>query len=161
MIAGEVIALEEKPDRPQSNLAVTGLYFYDNRAPEIARSLRPSARGELEITDVNRAYLQSGDLHSMQLGRGSAWFDAGTSESLLEAAQFVHTIQRRQGLQIACLEEVAFNSGYIGLEDLQRQARLQHPSDYGAYLATLVAKIAREGTQKPWQTAKSTTVSAG
>ena len=143
-----VIAVEEKPVKPKSNLAVTGLYFYDYRAPEIARGLRPSKRGELEITDVNNAYIRTGELHCVQLGRGSAWFDAGTHESLLEAAEFVRTVEKRQGLQIGCLEEIAFESGYIGLEELQRQAWLQRSSDYGTYLSDLITRIARGQTSR-------------
>jgi glucose-1-phosphate thymidylyltransferase len=139
-----VIAVDEKPAKPESNLAVTGLYFYDNRAPEIARGLRPSKRGELEITDVSNAYIKSGDMHCVQLGRGSAWFDAGTHDSLLQAAEFVRTIEKRQGLQIGCLEEIAFESGFIGLEQLQRQAWLHGDSDYGAYLKGLVARMIRD-----------------
>ena len=142
----QVIAVEEKPAKPKSNLAVTGLYFYDSRAPEIARGLRPSKRGELEITDVNNAYVRMGELRCVQLGRGSAWFDAGTHESLMEAAEFVRTVEKRQGLQIGCLEEIAFDNGFIGLEQLQRQAWLQRSSDYGTYLSSLVTRVARSDT---------------
>ncbi len=110
---GEVISLEEKPMKPKSNHAVTGLYFYDNRVVQFARDLKPSARGELEITDISRLYMAAGDLFVEQMGRGYAWFDSGTHDSLLEASEFVRTIQRRQGIQVACLEEIAFHQGFI------------------------------------------------
>ena len=117
------ISLEEKPLRPRSRYAVTGLYFYDNRVVEFAHSIRPSARGELEITDINRLYLERGELTVNQLGRGSAWLDTGTHDTLLEAAQFIETLERRQGLKIACPEEIAWREGWISNEDLQEQAR--------------------------------------
>lgn len=155
-----IVAIDEKPSRPKSNLAVTGLYFYDNRAPEIARGLRPSKRGELEITDVSNAYIESGDLRCVQLGRGSAWFDAGTHESLLEAAEFVHTVERRQGLQIGCLEEIAFENGFIGLEQLQRQAWLHRSSEYGIYLNGLLARITRSDLTLGSQSEQPTSATA-
>lgn len=111
--AGKAISLEEKPVSPKSNQVVTGLYFYDNRVVDYARNLRPSARGELEITDLNRIYLDAGTLHVEQMGRGYAWLDTGTHDSLLEAGEFVRTVQNRQGIQVACLEEIAFNQGFI------------------------------------------------
>src|SRR5262249_49100180 len=120
---GRTIAIDEKPLNPKSNLAVTGLYFYDHKAPEIARSLRPSARGELEITELNNVYLERGELECMHMGRGSAWFDAGTCESLMGASEFVRILELRQGLKIACLEEIAFRLGYIPLEQLEMEAR--------------------------------------
>ncbi len=120
--AGRAISLEEKPARPRSNYAVTGLYFYDNQVVDIAASIRPSRRGELEITDVNRRYLDEGGLRVERMGRGYAWFDAGTHDSLLQAAEFVRTIQERQGLQIACPEEIAYRLGYIDAAQLQRLA---------------------------------------
>lgn len=140
--AGLVVGLEEKPARPPSNYAVTGLYFYDERAPSLARSLRPSARGELEITDLNRKYLEAGDLHVETLGRGFAWLDTGTPSSLLAAADFVRTIEERQGLKIACPEEVAFRMGYIDGEALARAAEGCGNGDYGAYLLRLAEEAA-------------------
>jgi glucose-1-phosphate thymidylyltransferase len=133
-----VRSIEEKPSRPKSNYAVTGLYFYDNDVVGIARGLRPSARGELEITDVNRAYLERGDLHFELMGRGMAWLDTGTHESLQEAASYVETIEKRQGLKIACPEEVAFRMGYIDAEALCRLAEPMRGSGYGDYLLTLL-----------------------
>ena len=131
---GAVIGIEEKPDKPRSNYAVTGIYFYDNRVLEIAASLEPSPRGELEITDVNLAYLESGDLHVEQLGRGVAWLDTGTHTSLLQAQTFVEAIQERQGLKVACIEEIAFRSGWIGREDLKRLGAEMQKNSYGEYL---------------------------
>jgi len=135
---GRVISLEEKPARPKSNFAVPGLYFYDHRAVEIAANLQPSARGELEITDLNRRYLELGNLHVEQLGRGTAWLDTGTHDSLMEAAEFVSVIERRQGLKIACLEEIALRNHWITLAGLEAQIARLGKSSYGAYLRRLV-----------------------
>ena len=131
---GQAVSLEEKPAQPKSNYAVTGLYFYDNRVVDIASSIKPSGRGELEITDVNQRYLELGDLHVERLGRGYAWFDAGTHDSLLQAGEFVRTIQQRQGFQIACLEEIAYRLGYIDDEALRRLADPLLKTEYGQYL---------------------------
>lgn len=128
------VSLEEKPERPKSNYAVTGLYFYDHRVVEFARSLKPSARGELEITDLNKNYLDNGSLHIETLGRGYAWLDTGTQESLLQAAQFIATIQERQGLMVACPEEIAFRMGYISKDDLIALAEPMKKNGYGKYL---------------------------
>lgn len=131
---GEVISIEEKPKHPRSNYAVTGLYFYDNRVIDIAARLKPSARGELEITDVNRMYLSERALRVELLGRGVAWLDAGTHESLLQAATFIEAIERRQGLKVSCPEEIAFRAGYINADELTRLAQPLAKTDYGAYL---------------------------
>jgi len=135
---GRAIGLEEKPARPRSTYAVTGLYFYDNRVLEIAAALKPSARGELEITDVNRTYLRTRELHVVKLGRGIAWLDAGTGEALLQASNFIHAIEERQGLKVACIEEIAFRMGYIKAADLLRLAEGMGQSGYGAYLKTVL-----------------------
>ncbi|WP_330083243.1 glucose-1-phosphate thymidylyltransferase RfbA [Methylocystis iwaonis] len=127
-------SLEEKPATPKSNWAVTGLYFYDRRAPEYAASLKPSARGELEITDLNRVYLDAGALNVERLGRGFAWLDTGTPASLLEAAQYVQAVEQRQGQRIACLEEIAFQNGWIGAQEMREAAARLLKSGYGAYL---------------------------
>jgi glucose-1-phosphate thymidylyltransferase len=132
--AGEVVNLVEKPSEPKSNYAITGLYFYDNQVVDIAASLKPSARGELEITDVNRTYLERGALNVVTMSRGYAWLDTGTHASLLEASQFIETIERRQGLKIACVEEIAFRMGFISAEDLERLAAPLAKSGYGQYL---------------------------
>ncbi|WP_428397793.1 glucose-1-phosphate thymidylyltransferase RfbA [Marinobacter salarius] len=134
------ISLEEKPKNPRSHFAVTGLYFYDNRVIEIAKKVKPSDRGELEITDINRAYLDNGDLNVELLGRGFAWLDTGTHESLLEAAQFVETIEKRQGYKIACLEEIAFNQGWLGKKQVEAQAEELKKSSYGEYLIALASE---------------------
>jgi glucose-1-phosphate thymidylyltransferase len=134
---GVVVGIEEKPKEPKSNYAVTGLYYYDNRVLDIATHLEPSARGELEITDVNRAYLESGNLHVEVLGRGVAWLDTGTNASLLQASNFVETIQERQGLMIACLEEIAFHRGWSSRDDLARAGGEMKNSRYGEYLLRL------------------------
>jgi glucose-1-phosphate thymidylyltransferase len=136
-VCGRAIGIEEKPSRPRSAWAVTGLYFYDNRVAEIAAGLTPSSRGELEITDLNKVYLERGELTVEKLGRGCAWFDTGTHESLLEAAEFVRTIEMRQGLKIACVEEVAYNMGYIDRERLLALALDLAKSEYGRYLEGL------------------------
>lgn len=136
----QVLSLEEKPKEPKSNYAVTGLYFYDNDVVSIAKDITPSARGELEITDVNREYLRRGKLRIELLGRGFAWLDTGTHESLLEAGQFVQTIEQRQGYQIACLEEIAFNNNWLTRDHLHRRAKTLSKNAYGQYLKDISGK---------------------
>lgn len=132
--------IEEKPNEPRSNFAVTGLYFYDNDVVDIAKQVKPSLRGELEITSINQIYMERGDLNVEILGRGFAWLDTGTHESLLEASMFIETIQKRQGYQIACLEEIAFQNGWLSLPLLEEQARALAKSSYGSYLETVIAE---------------------
>jgi glucose-1-phosphate thymidylyltransferase len=139
--AGRVLSIEEKPKQPKSNYAVVGLYFYDNEIIRVAKSIKPSSRGELEITDVNRVYLEQNRLAVQLLGRGFAWLDTGTYESLLDAASFVKTIQDRQGFKIACLEEIAYHKGWIDRNQLMEQARLYSKNEYGRYLATVADEI--------------------
>jgi glucose-1-phosphate thymidylyltransferase len=138
--AGQARDIVEKPKKPKSNWAVTGLYFYDNRVIDVAASIKPSARGELEITDVNRAYLERGELEVARLGRGFAWLDTGTHESLLQASEFVRTVEERQGLKIACSEEVAYLMGFIDAEQVRRLAEPLRKSGYGDYLLRLLAE---------------------
>ncbi len=137
---GRAVSLEEKPKKPKSRYAVVGLYFYDNRVVKIAEGLKPSARGELEITDVNRAYLARGELDVVPMGRGYAWLDTGTHESLLEAAHFIETIEKRQGLKVACPEEIAYRQGYISARQLRALARPLAKSGYGEYLLRMLSE---------------------
>jgi len=138
--SGRAISIEEKPEKPKSQFAVTGLYFYDSDVVAIAKSIQPSARGELEITDVNRHYLHRGDLNVKVLGRGIAWLDTGTPDSLLEAATFIQTIERRQGTKIACPEEIAYRMGFISAEDTARLAEPLRKSGYGEYLLSILSE---------------------
>ena len=135
---GKAISIVEKPSHPKSNYAVTGLYFYDNDVVSLAKSVKPSERGELEITSINQMYLERGDLMVQKLGRGFAWLDTGTHESLLTASHFVETIESRQGFKIACLEEIAYNQGWMTTEELICAARSMHKTGYGDYLANLI-----------------------
>jgi glucose-1-phosphate thymidylyltransferase len=142
--SGRVVGIEEKPAHPKSNYAVTGLYFYDNRVLDIASRLRPSRRGEYEITDVNTAYLEMGELEMQIFGRGMAWLDTGTHESLYDASSFIETVEKRQGLKIACPEEIAFRMGYIDAEQARRLAEPLCGSSYGQYLVRLIEREARK-----------------
>jgi len=135
---GRAVSLEEKPAAPKSSYAVTGLYFYDNQVVDIASQLKPSARGELEITDVNRTYLERGSLHVEKLARGIAWLDTGTHDSLMQASNYIHAIEERQGLMVACLEEIAYRLGYITAGDVTRLARAMGSSEYARYLTRML-----------------------
>ncbi|MDC1514016.1 glucose-1-phosphate thymidylyltransferase RfbA [Porticoccaceae bacterium] len=136
--SGKVVSVEEKPDFPKSNYAVTGLYFYDNRVVDFAKNLQPSSRNELEITDINKAYLDLGELNVRLLGRGFAWLDTGTHESLMEAGQFIQTIEVRQGLKVACLEEIAFQKGWLSADAVVARGEFLNKTNYGQYLIKLV-----------------------
>jgi glucose-1-phosphate thymidylyltransferase len=135
---GRALSIEEKPKQPKSRYAVTGLYFYDGQVVEIAKSLKPSARGELEITDVNRAYLKNGQLEVVVMGRGMAWLDTGTHESLMDAALYIQAIEKRQGLMVACPEEIAYRYGYINAAAVEKIGTTMKNSSYGAYLLQLL-----------------------
>ena len=138
---GKAVDIEEKPDCPKSSYAVTGLYFYDNEVIDIAKGLTPSPRGELEITDVNMAYLERGNLHVEVMGRGTAWLDTGTHESLLEASLFIETMEKRQGLKVACLEEIAYSMGYIDQDRVLALAEQYSKTEYGTYLKGLFREV--------------------
>ena len=137
--SGFAMGIEEKPEKPKSNWAVTGLYFYDNRVVDIASALKPSSRGELEITDVNQTYLEEGALHVEKLSRGTAWLDTGTHASLMQAGSFIETIEARQGLKVACLEEIAYNKGYIDAEQVEQLAQPMLKTGYGQYLMSMLS----------------------
>ncbi|MEI6438918.1 MAG: glucose-1-phosphate thymidylyltransferase RfbA [Alphaproteobacteria bacterium] len=137
---GRAISLEEKPQAPKSRQAVTGLYFYDNRVVDLAKQVKPSARGEYEITDLNRAYMDMGELYVEQLSRGYAWLDTGTHESLIEASEFVRAVQKRQGVQVACLEEIAFHNGFISRDQLKARGEVFGKTAYGRYLLDVVTQ---------------------
>ena len=137
---GHAVSIEEKPEKPKSNYAVTGLYFYDNDVVRIAETIRPSARGELEITSVNNAYLKAGKLHVELFKRGYAWLDTGTHDSMLDAANFIRTVETRQGLQIACLQEIAYENGWMTAQEVLDSARDMMKTEYGQYLKHLVGK---------------------
>ena len=136
--SNRVISIEEKPEKPKSNYAVPGLYFYDNQVIEIARSVKPSARGEIEITAVNNAYLEKGQLNVVLLGRGLAWLDTGTPQAMLQAAQFVEAVQTRQGFYIACLEEIAWRKGFISTEQMRELGEELRMTEYGRYILSLI-----------------------
>lgn len=155
---GKAISIVEKPEKPKSNYAVTGLYFYDNDVVNIAKQIQPSARGELEITDINNAYLERGDLNVSVFGRGFAWLDTGTHDSLMDASHFVQTIEVRQGLKVACLEEIAFNRGWLSSKDLAKYAERLGKTGYGAYLKRLLVEgDTREVTVEEGIVGESTT----
>ena len=143
-IEGKAISIEEKPANPKSNYAVTGLYFYDNRVVEIAKKIKPSPRGELEITDVNNAYLELGDLNVSLMGRGFAWLDTGTHDTLLDAGHYIQTIEARQGLKVACLEEIGYHNGWLTKEKLLQQASALKKTGYGQYLAQIADESSPE-----------------
>ena len=135
---GRAVSIEEKPQHPRSNYAVTGLYFYDNDVVKIAEQIKPSPRGELEITSVNNEYLKRGDLHVEKLGRGYAWLDTGTHESMLDAANFIHTVETRQGMQVACLQEIAYNNGWLGAAEIREGIQDMLKTEYGQYLMRIL-----------------------
>jgi len=137
---GTAISLEEKPSQPKSRYAVTGLYFYDNDVVAMAKNLKPSPRGELEITDLNRLYLERGDLHVEVMGRGMAWLDTGTHDSLIEAGSFIQTIEKRQGLKVACPEEIAYRMGFIGEDEVKLMAKKYAKNGYGQYLTRMLSE---------------------
>jgi glucose-1-phosphate thymidylyltransferase len=153
--AGKAISVEEKPEKPKSRYAATGLYFYDNQVISIAESLKPSARGELEITGVNQRYLEIGQLDVELLGRGLTWLDTGTHDSLLEASLFIQTIEKRQGLKIACPEEIAYRLGYISADELAALATRTQSNGYGKYLMQLIAEPVYSGLHRKLERAAS------
>lgn len=148
---GRALSIEEKPKQPRSHFAVPGIYFYDNKVVQIASSIQPSGRGELEITDVNCVYLENGNLHVDVLGRGIAWLDAGTHESLLQAANFVQAVEERQGMMISCPEEIAYRMGFIGEDELRQQASLMSSNQYSDYLLSLLEEINRSDSGKRYE----------